>query len=129
MKTLMALATEIRQINQNNGWKPLTLEDWDAAYKIPASLALLHSEIDEAAEWVGSESTVAASLLDAHKKISHCLELWRHSEKAEFLEELADVQIRLLDLAGGLTDDFDAAVQAKLDKNRRRGHKHGGKRL
>lgn len=126
---LQDLAREIREINKANGWPPLTAEDWNAAHKIPASLALLHSEIDEAAEWVGSESAVAAALLDAHKKVSRALEAWRDDDMAQFREELADVQIRLLDLAGGVCDDFDDVVEAKLRKNRARGYKHGGKRL
>ena len=37
--------------------------------------------------------------------------------------------IRVLDLAGGLAFDMDEAVRAKMDKNRARPYRHGGKRL
>jgi NTP pyrophosphatase (non-canonical NTP hydrolase) len=46
-----------------------------------------------------------------------------------FGEELADTLIRVLDLASGLGIDLDSAVSAKLEKNKHRGYRHGGKRV
>lgn len=102
---LCGLAGEINEINRANGWEVLEPEQWSDPYKIPALLALIHSEVSEA------------------------LEGFRHNDKVNFEEELADVLIRTLDLAGGLGMDIDAAVLEKLGKNRERGYKHGGKRI
>ena len=99
------LALEINEINRANGWNVLRPEQWDESYKVPAILALVHSEASEA------------------------LEAFRHNDKANFEEELADVLIRVLDCAGGLGIDIDSAVRAKLEKNKTRGHRHGGKRV
>lgn len=102
---LGALAAKIRKINRANGWAVLEPAQWADRYKIPAILALIHSEVSEA------------------------LEAFRHDDKVGFEEELADVLIRVLDCAGGLGRDIDAAVRAKLKKNRHRGYRHGGKRV
>lgn len=99
------LATEIRQINEANGWNVLQADEWADRYKVPGILALIHSEVSEA------------------------LEAFRADDGENFVEELADVLIRVLDCVGGLTDEFGEAVSAKLAKNRERGYRHGGKRV
>jgi len=47
--------------------------------------------------------------------------------RQNFLEELADIQIRLASFVegNGLTDEFLAALRAKMEKNKTRPHKHG----
>ena len=45
-----------------------------------------------------------------------------------FQEEIADAQIRLLDLAWAVGDP-DATIDAKMKYNQNRPHKHGGKKL
>jgi NTP pyrophosphatase (non-canonical NTP hydrolase) len=104
-QSLDALAAEIREINAVNGWNVLQPDEWHDDYKVPAILALIHSEVSEA------------------------LEAFRKNDTENFAEELADVLIRVLDCAGGLMSDFDDAVRRKLHKNRLRGHRHGGKRV
>ena len=100
------MAAEIRQINSENGWNVLQASEWSASrYKVPAILALIHSEVSEA------------------------LEAFRRDDNENFCEEMADILIRVLDCVGGLTDDFDSVVRAKLEKNRQRGYRHGGKRV
>ena len=104
--SLNETARQVLAINQANGWKCTTSEDWSGSdYKVPAVLALIHSEVSEA------------------------LEDFRNNRREHFDEEIADVVIRCLDLAGGLGIDLDAAVAAKLEKNRARAFKHGGKRV
>lgn len=104
--SLNELAKEINAINLNNGWEVVRPQEWTTnKYKIPAILALIHSEASEA------------------------LEAFRKDDMENFAEELADVIIRCLDCAGGMGFDMDKVVDAKLEKNRGRGYKHGGKRI
>lgn len=98
-------AAEIRAINVANGWNVTQPTDWDKEYKVLALLALVHSEVSEAVEAL------------------------RKDDKANFVEEMADVVIRVLDCIGGLDVDFDKVVADKLEKNKARGYKHGGKRV
>lgn len=105
MSALNELGMEINRINRANGWKVCTPEDWHDTYKIPGVLALIHSEVSEA------------------------LEAFRDGDQENFAEELADVVIRVLDCAAGLGIDMDQQMAAKLEKNRQRGYKHGGKRV
>ena len=102
---LNALGKQIVEINKNNGWNTLTPTDWDLVYKIPAILVLIHSEVSEA------------------------LEAFRHNDRENFTEELADIIIRTLDCAAGLRADIMKAVVDKLEKNKGRGYRHGGKRI
>ena len=105
--TLQHLAFEIRKVNRDNGFELVFREDWELEGNnrlIPEKVALIHSEVSEA------------------------LEAYRHNDRENFLEECADAVIRILSLVGGLTDDFDKVLLDKLEVNRGRGHKHGGKR-
>lgn len=45
--------------------------------------------------------------------------------RENFKEELADVAIRLGDLAGGLDIDLQSEITKKMDKNKDRPYKHG----
>jgi NTP pyrophosphatase (non-canonical NTP hydrolase) len=60
---------------------------------------------------------------------AEALETYRHNAIVSFAEELADIAIRLLDLASGLGIDLGAEIVTKLEKNRKRAHRHGGKTL
>lgn len=102
---LNELGSEILEINKANGWNVTTPENWEDTYKIPAVLALITSETSEA------------------------LEAFRNNDKDNFAEECADQIIRILDLTAGLEIDIDMILRVKLDKNKRRGYRHGGKRV
>jgi NTP pyrophosphatase (non-canonical NTP hydrolase) len=110
-RTIPSLTRIIRAINKRNGWDIVNPEDWDDENKIPAKLALVHTEVSEALE----EFRVHES--------------GDYAVKDKFLEELADVVIRVLDLAGGIVDEyaFEQQLLNKIEKNQGRGHKHGGK--
>ena len=102
---LNQLGKQIVEINKANGWNVATPSDWHDPYKIPALLALVATEVSEAVEG------------------------FRHNDRENFAEECADIVIRVLDLTEGLGLDIEAAIVAKLGKNKQRGFKHGGKRI
>lgn len=104
-RVLSDLGAAIVEVNRNNGWDVATQSSWDEKYKIPSVLALIHSEISEA------------------------LEAYRNHDKDLFVEELADVAIRLFDLSHGLGVSLAPAILDKLNKNRGRGFRHGGKKV
>ena len=99
------LAYKIININLNNGWNVLSPNDWEDENKIPAKLALIHSEVSEA------------------------LEAFRGNDRINFKEELADIVIRVLDMAAGLDVDIEKYIAEKIAKNCGRGWRHGGKRV
>jgi NTP pyrophosphatase (non-canonical NTP hydrolase) len=96
-------AQEVYNSNQDKGfWDKRGSQD-DNTFLVAAKLALIHSEVSEA------------------------LEEWRkvdYSFKA-MEEELADVMIRVLDLAGYLCMPIGQAIEDKLEANRNRPYKHG----
>jgi len=102
---LQELGYEIRAVNIANGWNVTQEVDWQDAYKVPAILALVTSEVSEA------------------------LEAFRKNDRENFKEEMADVLIRVLDCVVAFDPDFDATVRAKIEANKKRGFRHGGKRV
>ena len=72
-------------------------------YKVPATLALIHSEVSEA------------------------LEAFRHEDQNEFRVEMADTVIRVLDCVAAFDTDFHRTLCDKIEHNRTRGYRHGGK--
>lgn len=58
-------------------------------------------------------------------EVSEALEALRKKDKENFKEELADVVIRVCDLAGGLNIDLEVEVLNKIYKNKLRPYKHG----
>lgn len=81
--------------------------------RVPEALALIHSEVSEALEVYRKQTTTETLMPDA------------------FLEELADVVIRALDMAHACSEkpgDFARVLLAKVEKNRARSPMHGGRR-
>jgi len=102
---LNELTREIVSVNVSNGWTLYNGAPWGDRMAIASALALIHSEVSEALEAV------------------------RKNDRDNFLEELADTLIRVLDLAASQTEDFEKVVADKLAVNRTRGYRHGGKKL
>lgn len=62
-----------------------------------------------------------------HSEVSEALEADRKDDEENFAEELADTCIRIFDLCGSKGIDLEAAITAKMEKNKGRSYKHGNK--
>ena len=82
------------------------------AKNIPEKLCLIHSEVSEALE----------DYRDGNLQADY-----EGSKPVGFPSEMADILIRVFDLAGALGIDLDKAVAEKMAYNRTRPHRHGGK--
>lgn len=102
---LDVIGKDILEINTKNGWEISKPEDWDEKYKIPAKLMLITTEVSEATE------------------------AFRHNDMENFKEELADIAIRLLDLSAGMGISLGEEISKKMNKNRMREFRHGGKKI
>lgn len=105
---LQEFAHEVYSTNVKNEWDVVVPIDWeDLPDKINSKLMLVVTELAEATEAI------------------------RHDNLENFVEELADAIIRILDITEGLdmTDALETWLVSKLDKNKRRGPRHGGKRI
>lgn len=117
------LAKEIYEWNKLQGWyciKPNTAE----------KLALIHSEVSEALEadrngryFQGNTKGIEGWTSEEDFKnayIEHC--------KGTFEEELADIVIRVLDLAELKGINLEWHITAKMRYNKTRAFQHGGKK-
>ena len=101
---MFKMGDDIVGVNRDNGWDVSTPESWEEKGKIPTKLCLVFTEVAEA------------------------MEAYRKNDPENFLEELADTVIRVMDLASGMGLDLGSAVVKKNQKNKARGYRHGGKR-
>jgi NTP pyrophosphatase (non-canonical NTP hydrolase) len=62
-----------------------------------------------------------------HSEVSEALEADRKGDAENFAEELADVCIRIFDLCGSREIDLEKAIHEKMERNKGRSYKHGGK--
>lgn len=89
----------------------------DPAPNFGESIALIHSELSEALE-AYREGLPLAYLL------------YGEGGKPEGIPaELADVLIRIGDMCGAFGIDLEAAVKEKMEYNKKRSYRHGGKVL
>lgn len=126
------LSIEIHKINREKGF-------YDSEKNIGEMLCLIHSEVTEALEcdrkyryceldnenWNVIGSTLREDLEgfdDLQFK-----KLFEMSVKDTFEDELADIMIRVMDLAAFKEIDLEAHIKAKMRYNQLRPHKHGKK--
>ena len=109
--TVAGLVHTAHEAAKAKGWHDRA--DPSSPVQVLAWLALLHSEVSEAVE-------------DVRKGL--LVETVREDGKPEGLpSELADVAIRLADTCGALGIDLVGAIRRKMDYNKKRPHRHGGK--
>ena len=71
------------------------------------------------------EAFISQFLMLIVSEVAEAQEGLRHDDMDNFREELADVAIRLADLAGGLDIDLETEIKKKMEVNKNRPYKHG----
>lgn len=77
--------------------------------------------------WHDEERETGTLLALIHSEVSEALEADRKGDTENFAEELADVCIRVFDLCGANGIDLESAILNKMERNKTRSYKHGGK--
>lgn len=77
--------------------------------------------------WHDDERETGTLIALIHSEVSEALEADRIGDQEGFVEELADVCIRVFDLCGSRGIDLEKAIKLKMEKNKGRSYKHGGK--
>lgn len=120
-RTIRSLIIDSHATALEKGW-------WESGDRpILEQLMLMVTELAEAAEEVRAGHGVGETYYNAARQV---LVPDGFIEKPEgFLSELADVFIRIGDTVGkyGLTDEFIKVLEEKLEYNKYRPYRHGGK--
>ena len=125
------LAREVHQNARNKGF-------FDSEKNIGEMLCLIHSEVSEAleADRKDKHTNVSEIVLGglSDKNYGHTFnddEYFKHHfnvlVKDTFEDELADIMIRVIDLAAFKGVDLEKHIKAKMRFNSLREHKHGKK--
>lgn len=77
--------------------------------------------------WHDEPREMGTILALIHSEVSEALEADRKGNTDNFVEELADVCIRIFDLCGFMGIDLESAISKKMEYNKTRTYKHGGK--
>lgn len=77
--------------------------------------------------WHNEPKETGTLLALIHSEVSEALEADRKGNTENFVEELADVCIRIFDLCGSKGIDLEKAILEKMSYNKTRSYKHGGK--
>jgi len=77
--------------------------------------------------WWETQRPIPELLCLVHSEVSEALEAFRNHDDENFAEELADVCIRVMDMAEGLGIDLYTEILKKHTANKARPYRHGGK--
>jgi NTP pyrophosphatase (non-canonical NTP hydrolase) len=103
--------------------------DFIAAFSLNELAYLCHANAEEKGFWedvnIKDRRHVLSLLALITTETSEAVEAVRKDDPANFAEELADIMIRVFDVAGGLDVNIGRAVLDKMEKNRGRSFKHG----
>jgi len=87
---------------------------------------LVHKNAVEHGWWTTSRP-IPELLCLVHSEVSEALEAYRNGNNENFEEELADVIIRVMDMAAGYNINLEKAVLTKHAFNINRPYRHGNK--
>ena len=110
-KIINDLAKDAHQNSVEHGFWQDTADE----HKMAESVALIHSE--------------ASELLEAVRKLPHDAPSEHCPEISAQEEELADLVLRVMDYSVGFNFDLGKAILAKMQYNKNRPYKHGGKKF
>ena len=77
--------------------------------------------------WWEEKRSVPELLCLIHSEVSEALEAYRNKDESNLAEELADIVIRVFDMAEGLGIDIQDEIRRKHEYNVMRKYRHGGK--
>lgn len=119
-KSITELVNEVHENAVNHGF-------WD--FYLDSQKLLMDAKDDNKKEIVDNiiSSLKVQFLALINCEVSECVEALRKEDKDNFNEELADVVIRALDLAGGLGIDLEKEIVKKIEINKTRPYKHNKK--
>jgi NTP pyrophosphatase (non-canonical NTP hydrolase) len=109
--TIPQLIQEAHTTALDKGW-------WNEPRTVGEGLALVHSEVSEALEDYREGHVVQSIRREGGDR-----------KPVGFAIELADVLIRIADMCGRYGIDLNEALEIKLEYNKTRPHRHGGKKL
>jgi NTP pyrophosphatase (non-canonical NTP hydrolase) len=114
------LAKEIHQNARNKGFH-------DEDKNIGEMLCLIHSEVSEALE-ADRENIYSNCDISTYSDFDESfIEWFKKHVKDSFEDELADIMIRVMDLAESKGINLEDHIKAKMKYNSLREHKHGKK--
>lgn len=129
---LNQLAKEAHQTAVEHGW-------WDPEPTFGELVAMMHSELSEAVEeyrngmplvyCTNPECEIKSSDMGVNTCIGVCGFGGGKAKPEGIAVEMADCIIRILDWAGKKNIDMDAIIREKMEYNKTRPYRHGGKIL
>lgn len=102
----------IHEINHANGW-------FDSARTLGDDIALIHSEVSEAFEAYRKGSMQSYSYANESGQLQY--------NPSSFAAEMADIIIRVLDTCERYGINIEQEMFDKLEYNKSRDYRHGGK--
>jgi len=111
------------------GCVPVRTPAKDAQIQAINVLAKECYDIAEEHGWWDEHRTFGDLIALVHTELSEALEAFRDDRLDDIPEELADVVIRIFDMSHQRGFNIGEVINLKMEKNRRRPYRHGGKKL